>query len=173
MGSGMSLVTACSFSLNGAVAMAALQRPAPPPPQRIESDRPIRAGCCDMQSAVITALGRQDSGGGGGTIHRQGPNKIHLQTNTLRAPGGSVCFEDATSSSFHYMWHLPSGAVSSDTNSGGSANYNIQGALGTYHTQAGRLSGIILRLRSSSPVTRRARCFAIIRRTFVSLVKSV
>lgn len=31
MGSGMSLVTACSFSLNGPVAMAAPQRPAPPP----------------------------------------------------------------------------------------------------------------------------------------------
>lgn len=81
MGSGMSLVTACSFSLNGPVAMAALQRPAPP--QCTESDRPIRAGCCDMmQSAVITALRRQDFWGGG-TIHRQSPNKIHLQTNTL------------------------------------------------------------------------------------------
>ena len=31
MGSGMSLVTACSLSLNGPVAMAAPQRPAPPP----------------------------------------------------------------------------------------------------------------------------------------------
>lgn len=54
----------------------------PSPPQCTESDRPIRAGCCDMQSAVITALRRQDFWGGG-TIHRQSPNKIHLQTNTL------------------------------------------------------------------------------------------
>lgn len=58
MGSGMSLVTACSLSLNGPVAMAAPHR-AGPSPQRMESDRPIRAGRGDMQSAVITALRRE------------------------------------------------------------------------------------------------------------------
>lgn len=43
--------------------MAALQRPAPPL-RRMESDRPIRAGRCDMWSAVITALSREEPGGG-------------------------------------------------------------------------------------------------------------
>lgn len=78
MGSGMSLVTACSFSLNGPVAMAAPQRPAPPP-QRTESDRPIRAGRCDMQSAVITALRREEPDRGHHTPARSqqdpSPNK--------------------------------------------------------------------------------------------------
>lgn len=85
MGSGMSLVTACSFSLNGPVAMAALQRPAPP--QCTESDRPIRAGCCDMmQSAVITALRRQDFWGGDHTPAKSqqdsSPNK-HIEPRPL------------------------------------------------------------------------------------------
>lgn len=80
MGSGISLVTACSFSLNGPVAMAAPQRPAPsPPPQRMESDKPIRAGRCDMQSAVITALRREEPGRGhhtpAGSQQDPSPNK--------------------------------------------------------------------------------------------------
>lgn len=79
MGSGISLVTACSFSLNGPVAMAAPQRPAPPHPERMESDRPIRAGRCDMQSAVITALRREEPGRGhhtpAGSQQDPSPNK--------------------------------------------------------------------------------------------------
>lgn len=79
MGSGISLVTACSFSLNGPVAMAAPQRPAPPHPKRMESDRPIRAGRCDMQSAVITALRREEPGRGhhtpAGSQQDPSPNK--------------------------------------------------------------------------------------------------
>ncbi len=51
----------------------------PLPPQRTESDRPIRAGRCDMQSAVITALWREEPGRGHHTPARSqqdpSPNK--------------------------------------------------------------------------------------------------
>lgn len=102
----------------------------------------------------------------GDTIHRQGPNKIHLQTNAMsRGPGGHVCSESATSSSLHYMWHLPSRAVSCDTNGESSINYTTQRALGTHQTPTGWLSCVILCWRSSSLVThthRHTHCFAII-----------
>lgn len=146
----------------------------PLPPQCTESDRPIRAGCCDMmQSAVITALRRQDFWGGGPYTGKVPTRFISKQTHWTTAPGGHVCFEDATSSSLHYMWHLPSNAVSSDTNRETSTNYNTQRALGTYHTPTGWLSSIILCWRSSSPVTRYTRCFAIILHKFVSIVKGM
>lgn len=60
---------------------------APPtnPPECTESDRPIRAGHCDMQSAVITALkkrGGWDGGRGtGGRDTGRVPAEIRLQTN--------------------------------------------------------------------------------------------
>lgn len=60
--------------------MAASQRPAPPP-QRTESDRPIRAGCCDMQSAVITALSREERGKGQREPPR--PRQDPSQTNRM------------------------------------------------------------------------------------------
>lgn len=134
MGSGMSLVTACSFSLNGPVAMAAPQRPAPPP-LRTESDRPIRAGRCDMQSAVITALRREEPGRGHHTPARsqQDPSPNMMSWG----PGGHICSQSATSSSLHYMWHLPSRAVSCDSNGESSANYTTQRALGTHQTPTG------------------------------------
>lgn len=52
----------------------------------------------------------------GDTIHRQGPNKIHLQTNTMsQGPAGHVCSPSSTFPTLHYMWHLLSRTVSSDT----------------------------------------------------------
>lgn len=81
MGSGMSLVTACSFSLNGPVAMAALQRPAPPP-SALRVTGQLEQGAVTWCSLLWLQLWG-DRTSGGGTIHRQSPNKIHLQTNTL------------------------------------------------------------------------------------------
>lgn len=152
MGSGMSLVTACSFSLNGPVAMAAPQRPAPPP-QRMESDRPIRAGRCDMQTAVITALRRRGARQGRPYTGKVPTRSISKQTRWAGAPGGHVGSESATSSSLHYTWHLPSRAVSCDTSGKSNTNYTTQRALGTHQTPTGWLSCVILCLRSSSPVT--------------------
>lgn len=83
MGSGMSLVTACSFSLNGPVAMAALQRPAPPPPSALRVTGQLEQGAVTWCSLLWLQLWGDRTSGGGGTIHRQSPNKIHLQTNTL------------------------------------------------------------------------------------------
>lgn len=82
MGSGMSLVTACSFSLNGPVAMAALQRPAPTPPSALRVTGQLEQGAVTWCSLLWLQLWG-DRTSGGGTIHRQSPNKIHLQTNTL------------------------------------------------------------------------------------------
>lgn len=95
----------------------------------------------------------------GNTIHRQGPNKIHLQLNAMsRGPGGHVCCRRATSSSLHYMWHLPSKAVSCDSNGESSINDTPQRALGTHQTPTGWLCCVILCWRSSSPVTH---CFQV------------
>lgn len=56
-----------------------LTKASPSSPQHTESDRPIRAGRCDMQSAVITALRRQEPGRGHHTPARSqqdpSPNK--------------------------------------------------------------------------------------------------
>ncbi|KAK5872605.1 hypothetical protein PBY51_013289 [Eleginops maclovinus] len=71
-------------------------------------------------------------------MHRQGPNKIHLQTNAMsRGPGGHVVCESATSSSLHYMWHLPSRAVGCDTNRESSIDYTTLRALGTRQPPTG------------------------------------
>lgn len=174
MGSGMSLVTACSFSLNGPVAMAALQRPAPPPPSALRVTGQLEQGAVTWCSLLWLQLWGDRTSGGGGPYTGKVPTRfISKQTHWTTAPGGHVCFEDATSSSLHYMWHLPSNAVSSDTNRETSTNYNTQRALGTYHTPTGWLSSIILCWRSSSPVTRYTRCFAIILHKFVSIVKGM
>lgn len=174
MGSGMSLVTACSFSLNGPVAMAALQRPAPlPPPSALRVTGQLEQGAVICSLLWLQLWGDRTSGGGGPYTGKVPTRFISKQTHWTTAPGGHVCFEDATSSSLHYMWHLPSNAVSSDTNRETSTNYNTQRALGTYHTPTGWLSSIILCWRSSSPVTRYTRCFAIILHKFVSIVKGM
>lgn len=176
MGSGMSLVTACSFSLNGPVAMAALQRPAPlppPPPSALRVTGQLEQGAVTCSLLWLQLWGDRTSGGGGPYTGKVPTRSISKQTHWTTAPGGHVCFEDATSSSLHYMWHLPSNAVSSDTNRETSTNYNTQRALGTYHTLTGWLSSIILCWRSSSPVTRYTRCFAIILHKFVSIVKGM
>lgn len=82
----------------------------------------------------------------GDTIHRQSPNKIHLQTKAMsRGPGGHVFSKSATSSSLHYMWHLPSRTVSRDTNGESSIKYTTQRALGhTSDTPTGWLSCVTL-----------------------------
>lgn len=116
MGSGISLVTACSFSLNGPVAMAAPQRPAPspPPPSAWRVTGQLEQGAVTCSLLWLQLWGERSQAGD--TIHRQGPNKIHLQTNTMsQGPAGHVCSPSSTSPSLHYMWHLPSRAVSSDT----------------------------------------------------------
>lgn len=155
MGSGMPLVTACSFSLNGPVAMAAPQRPAPPP-QRNESDRPIRAGRCDMQSAVITALRREEPGRGhhtpAGSQQDPSPNK-HDEPGPWRS-----CVLPERDNLIPPL-HV---AVSCDTSGESSTNYTTQRASGTYQTLTGWLSCVILCWRSSSPVTLSTYCFAII-----------
>ncbi len=150
MGSGMSLVTACSFSLNGPVAMAAPQRPAPPPSAwRVTGQLEQGAVTCSLW---LQLWGERSQAGD--TVQRQGPNKIHLQTNTMSCgPGGHVCSPSATSSSLHYTWHLPSRALSCDTSRESNTNYNTQRALGTHHTATGWLSWVILCWRSSSPDT--------------------
>lgn len=80
MGSGMSLVTACSFSLNGPVAMAAPQRPAPPPSaRRVTGQLEQGAVTCSLLWLQLWAERSQT----GDIIHRQDPNKIHLQTNMV------------------------------------------------------------------------------------------
>lgn len=88
MGSGMSLVTACSFSLNGPVAMAAPQRPAPPPSsaRRVTGQLEQGAVTCSLLWLQLW----EERSQAGDTIHRQGPNKIHLQKNTM-SRGGHVC----------------------------------------------------------------------------------
>lgn len=161
MGSGMSLVTACSFSLNGPVAMAAPQRPAPPCP-RTESDRPIRAGRCDMQSAVITALRREEPGRGhhtpAGSQQDPSPNK-HDELGALQvilAPRARHPHPSITCGTCHpeQLAVIPAKRAAQTT--------PPRGLLGTRQTATGWLSCVIPCWRSSSPVTLHTLCCAII-----------
>lgn len=146
----------------------------PPPPSALRVTGQLEQGAVTWCSLLWLQLWGDRTSGGGGPYTGKVPTRfISKQTHWTTAPGGHVCFEDATSSSLHYMWHLPSNAVSSDTNRETSTNYNTQRALGTYHTPTGWLSSIILCWRSSSPVTRYTRCFAIILHKFVSIVKGM
>lgn len=79
MVSGMSLVTACSLSLNGPVAMAALQSPHPPSARRVTGQ--LEQGAVTRSLLWLQLWGERSQAGD--TIHRQGPNKIHLQTNMM------------------------------------------------------------------------------------------
>lgn len=145
----------------------------PPPPSALRVTGQLEQGAVTCSLLWLQLWGDRTSGGGGPYTGKVPTRFISKQTHWTTAPGGHVCFEDATSSSLHYMWHLPSNAVSSDTNRETSTNYNTQRALGTYHTPTGWLSSIILCWRSSSPVTRYTRCFAIILHKFVSIVKGM
>lgn len=86
MGSGMSLVTACSFSLNGPVAMAAPQSP-PPSAQRVTGQLEQGAVTCSLLWLHL----RGERSQAVDTINRQGPNKIHLQTNRMRGGPWRSC----------------------------------------------------------------------------------
>lgn len=87
MGSGMSLVTACSFSLNGPVAMAALQRPAPTPPSALRVTGQLEQGAVTWCSLLWLQLwGDRTSGGGDHTPAKSqqdsSPNK-HIEPRPL------------------------------------------------------------------------------------------
>jgi len=147
MGSGMSLVTACSLSLNAPVAMAAPQRPAPPC-QSTESDRPIRAGRCDMQSVVITALRKQEPCRGHRTPawsqQDPSPNK-HDEPGPWRS---CMLWRGITRGTCHReqlawqrMLHHPEG-------------------LGTDQMSSGQSSSVVLCRTSSASFKQHIRCFA-------------
>lgn len=107
MGSGISLVTACSFSLNRPVAIAALQRTAPPPSAwRVTGQ--LEQGTVTCSLLWLQLWGERIQAGD--TIHWQGPNKIHLQTSTMSQ--GPVGHEFSSCSTTPYLlWHLPSAAM--------------------------------------------------------------
>lgn len=85
-----------------------------PPPSAWRVTGQLEQGAVTCSLLWLQLWGERSQAGD--TIHRQGPNKIHLQTNTMsQGPAGHVCSPSSTSPSLHYMWHLPSRAVSSDT----------------------------------------------------------
>lgn len=102
------------------------------PCQSTESDRPIRRERHRMQSAMITALRRQEPGGGQNTPTRPQQDPSSENMTSLR-PAGQICSEDATFSYRHYMWHLPWRAV------GCNGTYTTHSALGMPETSAWRV----------------------------------
>lgn len=95
MGSGMSLVTACSLSLNGPVAMAAPHRAGPSPPSAWRVTGQLERGAVTCSLLWLQLWGENSQAGD--TINRQGPNKIHLQTNmTSQGPSGHACSPSLT-----------------------------------------------------------------------------
>lgn len=54
----------------------------PPPPSALRVTGQLEQGAVTCSLLWLQLWGDRTSGGGG-TIHRQSPNKIHLQTNTL------------------------------------------------------------------------------------------